>query len=131
MAEDPLLSEIRRIITPLVTNPSRNLVLIGIIVTRDNNNNNNSRIDRERRERIVTSLVTIANSDIGGRICRYLLMKGATTLPELVEIIPTSIQSAARIIKKLVQFDIVEPKGLVERPYRKIKQPDQKSAYLS
>lgn len=122
MAKDSLLSQIRRIITPLVKDPSRDLVLIGIIVTRSNNNNN-SRRERERRERIVTSLVTIANSDIGGRICRHLLMKGATTLPELVEIIPTSIQSAARIINKLVQFDIVEPKGFVESPYRKVKQP--------
>jgi len=128
-SSEPLLPEDERnlkgIITPLVTNPSRDLVLISMIVSCSNNNNNN-RLDRERRERIITRLVTIANSKESGLICAHLLKYGAATLPELVKVIPVTTPTASRTIKYLIQYDIVEPKGFVERPYRKIKQAGPK-----
>lgn len=74
--------------------------------------------EREKNERIVTSLVTIANSKIGGLICDHLLKHGGATIPELEKAIPTTRASASRTLKILMNNDVVEVHGYVRSPYR-------------
>lgn len=104
-------------ITPHVTNPSREIILIWR--TRSLHDHDHIPIEeRERRERIVTSLVTIANSKIGGLICDHLLNYGGTTIRELEKVIPTTRASASRTLKILMNNDVIEAHGYVRSPYR-------------
>lgn len=111
----------KRIITPHVTNPSPEIFLIWRIRSL-HDHDHISFVDRDRRERIVTSLVTIANSETGGLICDHLLKHGATTIPELEEVIPTTKATASRTLKRLINFNVVETRGHVGSPYRPRKQ---------
>ncbi len=109
-------------ITPHVTNPSGEILLIWR--TRSLHDHDIIPIEeREKRERIVTSLVTIANSTIGGLICDHLLEYGGATIRELVEVIPTTGATASRTLKALKKYDVVEEHGYVGPPYRDRGQP--------
>ncbi len=108
-------SGVERIITPHVTNPSPEILTISRIRSLHDHILNG---DRERRERINTSLVTIANSEKGGLICDYLLKHGGTTIPELEEVIPTTRATASRTLRRLINFNVVETRGHVGPPYR-------------
>jgi len=115
--EQPELITPPVIITPHVMNPSREIILIWR--TRSLHDHDHVLIEeRERRERIVTSLVTIANSKIGGLICDYLLKHGGATIPELEKAIPTTRATASRTLKVLMNNDVVEVHGKVRPPYR-------------
>ena len=114
--EDEKTPESVRIITPHVTNPSPEIVLISTI--RSVHDHDHMIIgDRERRERVVTRLVTIANSTIGGFICDHLLEYGGTTLRELEKVIPTTKATASRTLSSFINFNVVEILGYVGIPY--------------
>ena len=116
-SEDDKTTESVIIITPHVTNPSPELLLIWRI--RSLHDHDHILIqERERRERIITSLVTIANSETGGLICDHLLKHGATTISILEEVIPTTKATASRTLRRLINFNVVETRGHVGPPYR-------------
>lgn len=120
--EDEKTPESVRIITPHVTNPSPEILLIWRI--RSSHDDDHVLVEeREKRERIVTSLVTIANSKIGGLICDHLLEHGGTTIPELVKVIPTTGATASRTLNALVNNGALEEHGYVGPPYRPQGQP--------
>lgn len=115
--EEDTISGSVTIITPLVTNPSPEIILISTI--RSLHDHDHILIGEiERRERIVTRLVTTANSPIGGLICDHLLKYGGATIPELENVIPTTKATASRTLKGLMNNDCVEIHGYVGSPYR-------------
>jgi len=116
IVEHGVMIEQRVIITPHVTISPE---LHTIITIRSLHSNNNNIIEnRGRYGRIVTSLVRIANSPVGGLICSYLLEHGGATIPELEEMIPCTPATASRSLKNLAFLGVVERRGVVEYPYR-------------
>jgi len=103
-------------ITPHVTNPSPKIILIWRI--RSSHDDDIQEEDRERHEGIITSLVTIANSKVGGTICDILLKHGATTFLEVEYSIPTTRATASRTLNRLHTCGVVNKVGYVRSPYR-------------
>ena len=118
-------------ITPHVTNPSPEIILIWRIRSSHDDDDDVPREERERRKGIITSLVTIANSKVGGLVCDLLLKYGSTTLQEVEYSIPTKRGTASRILKGLWICGVVEKVGYVESPYRLRNTPGPRSVIFS
>ncbi len=76
------------------------------------------REERERREGIVSTLVTVLKGPVGRRVSKILSDYGCATSLELQYTIPTTRLSAHRIMKRLMSCDVVEISGHVGTPYR-------------
>lgn len=107
----------RRTVSTLVTNLSPELELFLRSIT-PYDVDNVLEMERERREGIVSTLVTVLHGPKGRRISRTFMERGAATILELETLHQTTKMTVRRNLRRLMSCDIVKIIEHIGPPYK-------------